>query len=454
MSRPDKLVSKLKDIVGELHVIHDADKLKDSAVDGKVPKAIVSPGTIDEVSEIVAYANEQRLGIIPRGSGTKMGIGGIPKKMDLVLSSGRLNRITDRDCDNLTLSVESGITLSEVQKTLATEGSGYLLPLDPPFTDNATLGGIIATDSTGPKRLLYGTPRDLITGIKAVFPNGDIVVSGGKTVKNVSGYDMVKLLIGSCGTLGIICEITFTLLPLPEKEETLLIPFSSLDEAYGFVHEIMDSQLLPASIDLLNATAGDKVKHLMPSHGEHLVAIGLEGVSESIERQISEMGERGKKQGALDAVPLNSGPHQAFWIAIRNLAQELTKDSPNLISLKSNVLISKSGELLRSYEKIADGLGLDCAFVNRCGNGILYSHVLVGEELDSEIDSVVELIKQFTSEASKYEGNLAVESSPLTIKEKIDVWGEPRSDYRIMRRIKEQIDPAGTLNPGRFVGGM
>ena len=453
MSNPDKLISKLEGIVGKAHVIHDSDRLKASAVDGKVPKAIVSPGTIDEASEIVAYANEQRLGIIPRGNGTKMGMGGIPKKADLVLSTGRLNRITDRDCDNLTLSAESGITLSEVQRDL--EGRGYCLPLDPPFTDKATLGGIVATNSSGPKRLLYGTARDLTTGIKAVFPNGDIVVSGGKTVKNVSGYDMVKLLIGSCGSLGVICEITFTLLPLPEKERTILIPFRGLDEAYGFVHEIINSQLVPASIDLLNGTAADKMKDLMPSqNGKYLVAIGLEGVAETVERQISEMGERGRKHGALDVLSLNAERHDDFWNGIRDFAQVLTKDYPNLISLKSNVLISKSGELLGSYEKITRGLGLDCAFINRCGSGILYTHVLAGEDLDSKIDSLIELIAQFTSEASQHEGNLGVESSPLPIKEGVDVWGKPRSDYQVMRRIKEQIDPAGTLNPGRFIGGM
>ncbi len=235
MLKTDKLIPRLKEIVGEANVIQDSDKLKAYALDGKRPKVVVSPKTISEVSKVVAHANQQHLTIVPMGNGTKMGMGGVPKKMDIVLLTGRLNRITDCDTDNLTLSVESGITLSEVQRRLSKEGKGYFLPLDPPFTDKATLGGIVATNSSGPKRLIYGTVRDLIIGAKAVFPNGDIVVSGGKTVKNVSGYDMCKLLIGSYGTLGIICEMTFKLLPLPEKEATLLIPFARLEEADGFV---------------------------------------------------------------------------------------------------------------------------------------------------------------------------------------------------------------------------
>jgi len=446
----------LREIVGETHVIQDPEKLKAYAIDGKKPKVVVSPRTIDEVSKVVAHANQQHLSIIPRGNGTKMGMGGIPKKIDIILSTSWLNRITDSDCENLTLSAESGITLNEVQKSLAKVGKGYFLPLNPPFTDKATLGGIVATNSTGPKRLLYGTVRDLIIGAKAVFPNGDIVVSGGKTVKNVSGYDMCKLLIGSYGTLGIICEMTFKLLPLPEKEATLLLSFARLDEADGFVREMRGSQLIPSSMETLNAMAVQKMKYSMsmPPNGNYLVAIGLEGVAESIDRQISEMSEMGKKYGVLEAMTISSEKHQTFWMAIRDFSYGLTQKYPNVISLKSNFLISKSGEMLGSYEKITKELGIDCALISHSGNGILYSYILPGKNFRSKIESFVGLIGKLTAEVVKNEGNLVVESSPLLIKKNVDVWGQPRGDYLIVRRLKEQIDPAGILNIGRFVGGI
>lgn len=456
MLKTDKLIPRLNEIIGEANVIQDPDKLKAYTMDGKKPKVVVSPKTINEISKVIAYANQQHLTIVPRGNGTKMGMGGIPKKMDIILSTNRLNRITDSDCENLTLSAEGGITLSEVQKSLAKVGKGYFLPLDPPFTDKATLGGIVATNSSGPKRLLYGTARDLIIGTKAVFPNGDIVVSGGKTVKNVSGYDMCKLLIGSYGTLGIICEMTFKLLPLPEKEATLALSFAKLEEADGFARQVRSSQLIPSSIEILNAIAVKNMKYSisMPPNGNYLVAIGLDGVAESIDRQISEMSEMSKKHGVLEAVTLDSEKHQAFWIAIRDFSKGLTEKCPNLISLKSNFLISKSGEMLGSYEKIADEFGMDCAFICHSGNGILYSYILAEKNLRSKIESFVELIGKLTSEAVKNEGNLVVESSPLLIKKKVDVWGQFRSDYLVVRRLKEQIDPAGILNIGRFVGGI
>jgi glycolate oxidase FAD binding subunit len=456
MPTTDQLISKLKEVAGKATFIRDRAKLQAYALDGRRPKVVVSPKTVDEVSKIVAYANQERLALVPVGNGTKMGMGGIPKKMDIVLLTSRLNHITDCDIDNLTLTAESGITLSQIQRHLAKQGKGYFLPLDPPFTDKATLGGIVATNSSGPKRLLYGTARDLVIGMKAVFPNGDVVVSGGKTVKNVSGYDMSKLLIGSFGTLGIICEITFKLLPLPEKEASLLVPFKNLEDADAFVQEITHSQLLPASVETLNALAVSRMKYRvsLPAEGSYLVAVGLDGVAESTERQISEMGDIGKKHGALESMVLDSEKHQTFWNALRDFSRGLAKRYPDHVALKSNFLISKFGQMMGSYEKIAQGLGMECAFISHSGSGILYTYVLSNAEGRLKIESLIKFIKKLTAEAIKNEGNLVIESSPPSVKKKVNVWGKSRGDAHIMRRIKKQIDPRGILNPGRFVGGI
>jgi FAD/FMN-containing dehydrogenase len=250
--------------------------------------------------------------------------------------------------------------------------------------------------------------------------------------------------------------MTFKLLPLPEKEATLLIPFTNLDKVNGFIHEIIHSQFIPASIETLNVVAVKKMEFSisMPPNGNYLIAIGLEGISEGIERQISELSAMGKKYGALEEMRLHLEKHQDFWIALRDFSQDLKEDYPNLISLKSNFLISKWGEMLKSYEKIVQERGLDCAFLCHSGNGILYSYILSEKNLRSKIGSLIELIEKLKSEAVKNEGNLVVESSPLSIKKKVDVWGQSRSDSQIMHRLKEQIDPAGILNPGRFIGGI
>lgn len=454
MPRIEKLILRLKEIVGEAHAVEDPDRLKAYSIDGKKPRVVVSPGTVDEVSKIVTYANEQNLTVIPAGNRTKMEMGGIPKKADILLSTLRLNRITDCDCDNLTLSVESGTRLEEVQKRLAQEGRGYFLPLDPPHTEKATLGGIVATNSSGPGRLLYGTARDLVIGTKAVFPNGDIVASGGKTVKNVSGYDMCKLLIGSYGTLGILCEITFKLLPLPEKTATLLLSYNTIKEAAQFGREILQSQYLPSSIEILNGMAAKKVKPSIGQSGECLMAIGLEGVAEGVDRQIAELSEKANNGGCLETAVLYSEAHSFFWKTIRDFSEGLIEEGSNFITFKSNFLISRCGEVMAGHERVAKESGMDCALVCHAGSGMLYSYVFEGKGRQSRSHHIVNLVKGFSLVATQNEGHLIVERSPTSLKKKIDVWGGPRGDYEIMRRLKREIDPKGILNPGRFVGGI
>jgi glycolate oxidase FAD binding subunit len=452
MASMTERVSRLGEIVGEANLIRDPDRLKIYAVDGKAPQVVAAPGNSEELSRVVAYAGREKMAVFPRGNGTKLGMGFVPSKVDLVLLTGRLNRIPDCDCENLTLCVEGGITLSAVQKRLAGEGKGYFLPLDSPYTEKATLGGIIATNSTGPKRFGYGGVRDLVTGMKAVFPNGDIVVSGGKTVKNVSGYDMCKLLIGSMGTLGIICEITFILRPLPEKEAALIIPFGGLDEAGAFIHELLHSQLLPVSVDILNAAAMQRIPaFFLPPGGKYLAAVGLEGVAETIERQAADMTGIAKKHRAIEGVRLDSDKSRAFWVAVRDFGQGLREQNPGLLTLKGNFLISRWHEMMKRWEAVTRDAGIECPLICQAGSGILHAYVPAEE---AKAASLLKVIEQFASEAVRNEGNLVVESSPVSIKTKVDVWGHSRADREVMRRIKERIDSAGILNPGRFVGGI
>ena len=236
-------------------VAHDTATLTRFSVDGVVPEAVVYPANLSQVSEVIKLANREKWAVTPWGSGTKMGIGQVPKRLDLVLCTSRLDKIIDIDVANLTVTAQAGVKLGDLQDLLGgaenrcffpLEGDlkaqadymcsgrdykGVFLPLDPPFPDKATLGGIIATNSTGPKRLRYGLPRDLILGVRYVSPTGEIIGMGGKTVKNVSGYDVSKIMIGSLGTLGIIGDITLRLLPLPERISTILVSFKGLAAA-------------------------------------------------------------------------------------------------------------------------------------------------------------------------------------------------------------------------------
>lgn len=449
MSNSDQLVAALNEMIGEANVIRDPVQLRDCAVDGVLPKAVVRPGNAKEISKILAYARSAQLAVAPRGNGTKMSTGNIPKKIDLVMSTLRLNQIVDYDVANLSLSVQAGMTLAEVQKKLAGGGKGNFLPLDPPYSEKATIGGIISANSSGPRRYIYGTARDLLLGVKAVSPSGDIITFGGKTMKNVSGYDMTKLMIGTWGSLGVITEITTKLLPLPEASATLLISFDDLAAAGLYIRKLLHSSLLPSAVELIDSNAagrlGEKVKYLL--------ALSLEGVVEAVERQITEVSDSVKKEGASSVKVLKGEEDRTFWIHVRDFAAGPEKESGAAVVLKSNFLISKHAELLAVYEKAARAAGIEAAFIMHAGNGILYTFIQPGKEA-AKVKALVELIGSFTAEAVKQEGNLVVESCPREIKEKAGVWGEPRPDYVLMRSLKAEIDPAGVLNPGRFVGGI
>jgi len=444
MSNSNQWVSALNGIVGEPNVIQDPDRLKAYAVDGLAPKAVVLPGSVEGISRLMAYASLEKLAVVPRGNGTKMAAGGIPGKIDLVLSLLRINRITEHDIPNLSLSVEAGITLAEVQKKLAGTGRGSFLPLDPPYSEQATIGGIIAANSSGPRRYLYGSARDLLLGLKAVSPNGDVVAFGGKTVKNVSGYDMTKLMIGSWGALGVITEITTKLLPLPEASATLLVSFGDLAKAGSLTRKILHSVLLPSAMELMDGRAAGR----LGEKARYLVAFSLEGVREAVDRQVAEIGDIAKKEGAVDTKVLWGEEDRIFWRRVRDFAL----DSAASIILRSNFVISKQVEILGNYEKMAQAAGVDCALIGHAGNGILTSYIL--DYGAAKIDPVVDLIGKFTDEAAKHEGNLVVEFSPRDLKERVSVWGRPRSDEVVMRRLKETVDPGGVLNPGRFVGDV
>ncbi len=446
MSNSDQLVSALKGIVGEANVISNPDQLKAYAVDGLIPKAVVSPGSAEEISKVVVYANTEKLSVVPRGNGTKMAAGGVPKKVDIVLSLLRLNKVLEYDVANMSLSVEAGMTLAEVQKKLGNGGKGNFMALDPAHTDKATIGGIIATNASGPRRYIYGTCRDMLLGVKVVSPEGAINSFGGKVLKNVSGYDMTKLMIGSWGSLGIITQITTKLLPLPEASATLLVSLESLTAANAVIKKVIHSVLLPSAIELISAKAAER----LGEKAKYLLAFSLEGVAEAVERQATDIADFSKKEGATATKVLKGADDQKFWVRLRDFSDDMAKEFATPIVLKSNFLISKHTELLGVYEKLAQAAGVSAAFVLHAGNGILYTYIF--EKADKS--GIADLIGKMTAEAAKCEGNLMVDSSPREIKEKISAWGQQRDDQIIMRRLKENLDPNGVLSPGRFVGGI
>ncbi len=454
MKGREEILSKLTEITDSSSLLSNGSGIEAFDMDGLSPKWAIFPKTREEVRKIVGLCQAESLSIIPRGNGTKIGIGNIPRRADLVISTRHLDRVVDQDCENLTITLESGVLLSDIQERLRSEGIGYFIPLDPPFTDAATLGGILATHSSGPKRLLYGTARDLVLGMKVVLADGGVISCGGKTVKNVSGYDMAKLFIGSFGTLGIIIEATLRLLPLPEKEHTFVAAFQKAESAFEVIKEILKSQLIPSSIEILNFTVIRETGANLPySEGDYFLAGAIEGAKEAVQRQIKEIHEITRRYLPRKTELLEGHDQSNLWKTVRDSSLRLRTRWPESALLKMSVPISKTAVAFAASEAIAAQEGFPCALWGHAGSGILYVGLPFGERT-AESNRVIHAIHQLTGKAVALGGNLVIEAAPVWIKKQINVWGKEGSDLPVFRQLKSQLDPSCLFNPGKFVGGI
>jgi len=476
-------VAELKQTLEELAKIAGADRLKTDpsvtaqyAVDGVVPKAVAFPKDTKMVAALVQCAFRANLAMVPWGSGTKMAMGNPPRRLELVVCMARMNHMLDVDTANLTITVEAGVKFRDVQARLATEEdrcylpledlkteagdfvcsdrshSGCFLPLDPPFSEKATLGGIVASNTTGPRRLLYGLPRDLVLGVRFVTPKGDVIGAGGKTVKNVSGYDVSKLMIGSLGSLGILCEMTLRLLPLPEKMETLLFSFDSFSDAGAFGAAILGTKLLPAAVEVGNRAALKNMDFrgsLDFTPGSYVVMVALEAFDEAVARMRKELLAMAPHFKAKAHALVQEDKHRLFWLTVGELQGSAGQRFPRLVALQLNYPLSAWKTIFEFSDKTLSQAGLDYTLLCHAGNGLILINLLPAPK-GADDKTLVEAVRMLLAECRKSGGNLAVHRAPADLKKALPIWGEPGSDLALMKRIRTELDPSGVMSPGRF----
>jgi len=475
------LVERLSEIVGKPFVKTEPDILSGYMVDKVSPKAVVFPKDTEQVSEVVQLSNRLNMAIIPCGSRTKIAMGNPPARLDVVVCTSRMNHMIDVDTSNLTITVASGVKFRDIQARLATQEdrcylplddlvteagevicsdrshSGCFLPVDPSYANSATIGGIISANSSGSRRLLYRNIRDSILGVRMVAPTGEILGSGGKTVKNVSGYDVSKLAVGSMGSLGIICEMTLKLLPLPEKMETLLISFGSFSQVSSFIEEVFETHLLLAGVDVMNQ---ETYSHLgmngIPDLGSngYVSAIAIEGFEQAVDRMRTEIISMARANGARSDTHLQEEKHLLFWLAMSNLDAALADSGADLIKARLNYPISEWRGIATSVEKTFSDADLDYTLQIHAGNGICLPRLLILPNDAEAMDRGVHAVNSLLARCREVGGNLVVEDAPSGVKDRLKIWGEQGSDFVVMKRIKEQIDPSGVMSAGRFVGGL
>jgi len=449
------LSSALAAIVAEQYVTADPAMCADYAVQGIVPGCVVAPGSLEELSAVMRVAYQRRAAVVPWGGGTQQNIGAPPAKVDLLVRIERLNRVLIHEPDDLTISVEAGITLGALQEL--TRKHGQMLPLDPPFAGRATIGGLLATAADGPRRLGYGTLRELTIGIAVVEASGRITRGGGMVVKNVSGFDMMKLYLGSLGTLAIITSANFKLLPLPRAAATLLCTFRDPAAAFAAIEAIQLTQLTPTAAEYLNNAALKEILGTENTDGtaqarkrataafsasavasyQCALALRAEGLPQAVERHIAELSALTARHGATDMQRLDREDDAALWERIADLPQTAALAADEAL-IKLTTLPFEVERAIAQIELLAAHSDARAAINARALNGVIY----------------VRLRPVSAESLSALLAELPGTQWVATALTGVPRWGTPPPGMELMRRIKVEFDPAGMLNQGRYVAGI
>ena len=397
------------------------------------PSCIVYPNSQAELAEVVACAHHNNWRILPCGSGSKLSWGGLPVDIQVVVSTERLNQVIQHAVGDLTVTVEAGKKFAELQETLAT--AKQFLALDPTAPASATIGGIVATADTGSLRQRYNGVRDQLLGITFVRADGQIAKAGGRVVKNVAGYDLMKLFTGSYGTLGIVTQATFRVFPLPEVTGTVVLSGEAEAIAQAAT-TLRGSALTPTAADLLSTQL---VASLGIGQGLGLVT-RFASMNESVKQQSNRLMEVGQQLG-LQGVLYWGGDESDLW---QKLPEQMGASTTEpVITCKIGVMPSAAVDILTQLDQLT----------SQAGSGLIHAGSGLGL-LRWDCAQMQETVLKMRSLCQANGGFLTILEAPTTLKQRLEVWGYTGNALDIMRGIKQQFDPENVLSPGRFVGGI
>jgi glycolate oxidase FAD binding subunit len=452
------IASQLEEIVGATNVSARPNECGKYAVDGQTPSAVVRPESADETAEIVQFAAREKLAVIPCGARTKVGIGMPPSRYDLALDMTRLDQVAHYDPGDLTLSVDAGMRLKNLAKLLGEKGQ--FLPLDVPFLETSTVGGAIAAGVDSPLRQGYGTTRDYLIGAEFVTGEGKRGKSGGRVVKNVTGYDLHKLLIGSLGTLAVITRLNFRTFPKPAVRRGFLAAFESEQEAVGFRQKLFSSPLTPSLLEIVSPEAtrilfgaSSPIASLLTGGSSWHACVGFEGTKEVCERYARELPRLAQGAGSHDALLVREAHYAGLAERLREAIPLLLQSSPQPVVFRFSGLPAETTTLVRGLRSFAASTWIPSAQVLRGSSGVYLSLLPTGQE-ESVLKQVAYFWKSVESLRGKVEFQVSIPFCPAEWKQELGVWGAPGENFAIMRRVKKAFDPQGILAPGRFVGGI
>lgn len=413
-------LERLRSIVGE-DGLTEAAELSRYAVSGVLPRAAAAPATREDAAALISLAREEGWGLTPYGGGTQIDFGFPPRRLDLVLSTRRLDRVVDYQPDDMTVTVEPGVTLERLQAELARRGQ--FLPLNPPLAKRATAGGMMAAATSGPWRAQFGTPRDWVIGCRVVDSSGQEIRGGGLVVKNVAGYDLPKLYTGSFGTLGLITEVTFKVMPAPPAVGVCTVEVSDPDALEALTAAVQGSDLQPASFELRRTWEA---------------VLEFRHVPEAVEWQLGHTETLAKSQGAsFRRVPPEAVPELLASLQDRAAGSAF---EARLSTVSSQVASLTAAVSAACAEHRPDA---------RVQGSLATGQVFVGADGGTEA-----LATALREAASKAGGACVFPRLPAELVGSVDPWGKVGPELELMRGLKQKLDSHGLFSPGRFAGGL
>ena len=455
----NKLVEELIKIVGKANVLTTPEDLAVYGYDGTFqearPEVVVLPESTDQLSEVVKLAATTHTPVVPRGMGSGLAAGTVPLPPGgMVLSMTRMNRILEIDEENATVHAEAGVVTAELQA--AVEKHGLFYPPDPSSIRHSTIGGNVACNAGGPRCLKYGVTGDYVLGLTVVLADGRILKTGGKPIKDVTGYDLNGLFTGSEGTLGVVSEVLLRLISKPRYARTALAEFASLDGASRSVTAILKAGIVPASLELMDQTAIvciEEAMHLgLNTSVEASLIIETDGTDEqTVQREIDACTQICQSSGAV-AVKMahNEAERGALWKARRSMAPSLARKAPNKLGEDITVPRSAIPEVVQRLRQISTKYGLPVVIFGHAGDGNLHPNILFDKRQADQWARVEQMVAEIFATSLELGGTLSGEHGVGVLKRPYLERALGTTSIEVQRSIKQALDPLNILNPGKI----
>jgi len=454
----ESVIAELQKIVGKENVKTEKETLKAYSYDGTTswehePDVVVFPTTTKEISEIMKLANKEKIPVTPRGGGTNVSGGSIPIMGGIILCTTKMNKILKIDKENLTATVEPGVVLQDLTIRLGKEG--LFFPPDPQSFLGATMGGIIAENAGGPACVKYGVTKQYILGVEVVLPTGEIVNLGGRTLKNVVGYDLLHIFISSEGTLGVITKAELKLNPLPQARKTIMGVYDDVAKAGENVFRILENGVIPGKIELLDNWVINRIEEMMPmglpKDADAVLLFEVDGIPEAVEKETQKIVEIAKKYGATD---VRVAPDQAeadkYWTArkagfaaVFGKAKTVFAEDVTVPRGQIPALINKCKELVKKYN-------VEIVVLGHAGDGNLHPAILTDINNKEHYDRAVKAMDEIIEGAVDLGGVLSGEHGIGLEKQRFLKRQLEPAVIDMMKKIKALFDPNNIMNPGKI----